>query len=319
VSEYYSSTNLRLRKFLNSLRSKGNALIITLLFGLLVVIILGFLIYREREILLTYDWQFHPTRLLISFLLFSLDLFIVAKVWAWIMDTLGKKLSFLKHFCYFTLSNIAKRIPGTIWYIASRTQLYRQEGIDPKLSSLASGMEMAVSVLSSVIVCTIFAIPVIIFYEVNPILLAIVFLISVIVIHPRFMAWIFRLLKVEAAPFNYIDILQWLVTYTFAWILGGILMFSIGNSITSIALRDLPYIIGSFGLVNLVTMAFFFLPSNVGITELGWSVLLSNIMPLSVAVVLAISMRLLIILYEIIWAAISYIIINRKKMLINPK
>ena len=119
------------------------------------------------------------------------------------------------------------------------------------------------------------------------------------------MDWIFRLLKVEASEFSYLEILKWLITYIFAWILGGLLLFSLGNSITTIPIENLPYIIGSFGLVNLLSLAFFFLPTNLGITEVGLSLLLANIMPSSVAVVVAIAFRLVVILYEIVWALIS--------------
>jgi hypothetical protein len=221
------------------------------------------------------------------------------------MNTLSKQLNYLTHFRYFSIANITKRIPGTLWYIANRAQLYKSNGIDPKLTTVASGMELAVSVLSSVVVCGVFSIPIILQYELNPIILGVIVLLCIIVIHPRFMDWIFRLLKVEASEFSYLEILKWLITYIFAWILGGLLLFSLGNSITTIPIENLPYIIGSFGLVNLLSLAFFFLPTNLGITEVGLSLLLANIMPSSVAVVVAIAFRLVVILYEIVWALIS--------------
>jgi len=285
--------------------SKINPLLLPAITILIAIAILGYLIYRERQLLLAYNWQFHPQYFALTFILYSIDLAIVALVWGWIMNTLSKQLNYLTHFRYFSIANITKRIPGTLWYIANRAQLYKSNGIDPKLTTVASGMELAVSVLSSVVVCGIFSIPIILQYELNPIILGVIVLLCIIVIHPRFMDWIFRLLKVEASEFSYLEILKWLITYIFAWVLGGLLLFFLGNSITTIPIENLPYIIGSFGLVNLLSMAFFFLPTNLGITEVGLSLLLANIMPSSVAVVVAIAFRLVVILYEIVWALIS--------------
>ncbi len=285
--------------------SKINPLLLPAITILIAIAILGYLVYRERHLLLAYNWQFHPQFFALSFILYSIDLAIVALVWGWIMNTLSKHVNYITHFRLFSIANITKRIPGTLWYIANRAQLYMKKGIDPKLTTVASGMELAVSVLSSVFVCVIFSIPIILQYQLNPFLLGIIVLICIIVIQPRFMDWIFRLLKIEAAQFSYLEILKWLITYLFAWILGGLLLFSVGNSITSIPIENLPYIIGSFGLVNLLSLAFFFLPTNLGITEVGLSLLLANIMPSSVAVVVAIAFRLVVILYEIVWALVS--------------
>ena len=266
--------------------------------------IMGYLVYREREVLLTYPWQFRPIPLVLSFVLFSLDLLVVALIWGWIMNTLSKKIGYREHFRYFTVANVAKRIPGTIWYIASRAQLYHQEGIDYKLTSLASGMELAISVMSSVLVSLLFGISIILHYSVSPIVLGIAFLLAALLLHPRVINQFFTWLKVEATPFSYKDIVLWVLAYLFAWILGGILLFVIGNIITPISTQHMGYFIGSYGLVSLLTTTLFFSPSNLGISELGLSLLLTNIMPSSVAVVLALLARLLIILYEFIWAGL---------------
>ncbi len=284
---------------------KINPLLLPVITILITIVLLGYLIYRERHLLLTYDWYFHPQYFGFSFILYSVDLAIVALVWGWIMNSISKRLNYLTHFRYFSIANITKRIPGTLWYIANRAQLYLSNGIDPKLTTVASGMELSISVLSSIFVCLIFAIPIISQYQFNPILIGIIIMLCIIVIQPRFIEWVLRLLKVEATQFSYREILKWLFAYFFAWLLGGILLFSVANSITSIPIENLPYFIGSFGLVNLLSLVVFFLPTNLGITEVGLSLLLSNIMPSSIAVVVAIAFRLIIILYEIVWALIS--------------
>ena len=267
--------------------------------------ILAYLVYNQREILFTYNWQFRYGPAILSFIIFSFDLLFVSIIWGWIMNTLGKKISYLKHFRYYSISNITKRIPGTIWYIASRARLYRRDGVDYKLTSIASGMEFAISVMSGIIIILLFATSIISNYHFDPIILAAGFLFTGILIHPRVMNRIFRLFKVEATVFSYKNILQWLLAHMLVWILGGVLLFVIGNIITVIPIQELAYIIGVFSLVGVLSTTFFLLPSSFGVTEVGISLLLMNIVPAPIAVIISVLARILIIFYEILWATLS--------------
>ena len=292
------------KKWWRSPHPGGNRthLIFTLATFLITLAILGFLIYREREILLSYQWQIRLWPAIVSFFSFSLALFLAAVLWGWILNTLGSQLDYRKHIQYYCISNVAKRIPGTLWYIASRAQFYKEENIDIKLTSLASGVEMALITLSGILASSLFAIPIILSYNVSPWSLAVIFLMGCFLIHPRIMARIFRLFKVEATMFNYRDIILWLLSYGLLWIIGGIVLFSIGNAITPITFQNLGYVIGSWALVGILSTLLFFSPSNLGVTEIGLSLLLGQIMPFSVGVIIAILARLLIIFYEIMWA-----------------
>jgi len=276
----------------------------SIIISLVAVAILGYLVYRQKEILFSYPWQINPALYLLSFFVFSIDLFLVAMIWGWIMNTIGKRLDYQKHIRYYIISNIAKRIPGTLWYIASRAQFYQKEGIDYRLTSLASGIELAVSIMSGVLVSLLFAIPIVLNYGLNPLVLAGILLVGILLLHPRVTDWIFRLLKVEATQFGYQRTIQWLIAYVPAWIFGGIVLFIIANSFIPIPLHQIGYVIGSWSLVGIVSYLLFFSPSNLGVTEVGLSLLLANIMPAPIAVILAITTRIAIILYEIIWALI---------------
>lgn len=289
-------------------RDKWLRLAATLAFGLLTLAVLGYLVYRQREVLFSYPWQFRPLPLLASFVLFSIDLLLVAVIWGWIMNTLSSGshagLDLKQHVRIYCISNVTKRLPGSIWYIASRVQMYRSAGISIRLTSLASGMEMAVAVISGVLMSLLFAIPIIISYQVNSWVLVGILALGCVIIHPRTVAWIFRLMKVETGSLNYISLLKWLAAYLVAWLLGGAVLFAIGNSITEIPLRHIGYVIGSWSLVSVITAALLFLPSNFGVTEIGLSLFLSNIMPAPVAIILTVLSRILLILYEAVWALV---------------
>jgi hypothetical protein len=276
----------------------------TLLAICLTIGVLGWLVYRQRETLLLYPWRFHPLPALLSLILFSIAMYASALIWAWMLNTLGKRVNIRRHLRNYTLSNVTKRLPGTVWYIASRAQMYREENIDVKLTSLVSAMEMAVIILSGLVVSLIFAIPIILQYRVSPWILGGIFFVALSLLLPRSMEWIFRLFKVQASSFRYRDILGWLAAYGLVWILGGIILFTIANIVSELPLRSLGFVIGSWTIVGVLSSALLFSPSNFGVTEIGLSLLLSQVMPSPVAVVVAILVRVLLILFEIGWAVV---------------
>ena len=280
-----------------------------LLVGLATVFITGailvWIIYRQRDLLLSYDWQIRPGYLLLSFGVYSINLWVVAAIWGSILNTLGGRLSLRKHFIYFVLSNAAKRLPGTVWYIASRAQLYHGEGVPVKTTSLASGIEFVINILTSVLISLIFTLRLVMEYRYGLIGVLIVLVVIILILQPAF---IYRLLDRFAAgshSFSYLKLLGWIGAYTIAWLMAGLVLFLIANAFTEFGIEHLGYLIGSLGLVNVITSALFFAPSNLGITELGLSLLLSRVMPASVAVVYVILVRILMILYDIGWAGIS--------------
>jgi hypothetical protein len=143
-------------------------------------------------------------------------------------------------------------------------------------------------------------------YAYSPYLFIIVILIGGVMIHPRVISWILLKLNVEAATLEYRLIIKSLITYLLIWILGGIVLFFIANSIYPLQLSNLAYVIGSWCLVGFISSILLFSPSNLGLTEVGLSLLLANIMPASIAVIVSIMGRVLITIYELIWASSSF-------------
>jgi uncharacterized membrane protein YbhN (UPF0104 family) len=267
--------------------------------------ILGWLVYSQREVLLSYDWRLDPWPLALSFLIFSVDLALVGLIWGWIMNALGGRQPLGRHLRIFSVAYLSRRLPGTIWYVASRAQLYKAEGVSRRLTSLASGVEFAISILSSVLVSFFFAVPILTEYRLSLWMLGVVLLLGIVVVHPRFIGWLLGKLGVQAQAFSYRHVVSWLAAYCAAWVLSGAVLYLIGLSFVDLAGRDLWYIVGSLALVNLVSALLLFAPSNLGVTEVGLSLLLANIMPAPLAVVLAVGSRVLLTLYEIFWAMAS--------------
>jgi hypothetical protein len=285
---------------------KSKKMWLTIILVGITVIFLGVNVYKQREVLLTYDWQFHLLPLVLAFILFSLTLFMSSMVWGFILNVISKKLSYKKHIYYYIISNLAKRIPGTIWYVASRTQMYSDEGITISRTTLASGLEVAFIALAGVLTVLLFSTEIIIRYHLSPIIFAIIFLVGFIVLQPKFIKWFLKLLKIDELNIDYKLVLIGLLSYLIIWILGGLLLYEIGNIVYPIPYDQIGYIIGSWVLVGTISYLFLFSPTNFGITELGISLLLSSIVPFSIAVIIAIASRILMIIFEIFWASLFF-------------
>ncbi len=284
---------------LRSGRARKISTFIAILFS---AIIFGYMIYREREILLNRQWTVNWWALLVAFVLYSLALMLASYVWVGIVNSLGASVGWWQHLRYFSVSMLAKRLPGTVWYVAYRSQMYEKEGVSPKVTSFASGLEFAVTIISGILVSLIFAIPILAKYQSGIGGIAVVFLVSLIILHPRFLKWLLLKLKIQPENFSYRLVFRWVLLYVMMRLLSGGLVFSIANIVYPLPLYHLDYVIGGWTLVGVLSNALLFLPTNMGFTEVTFSVVLTNILPSSIAVVVAVLCRLIITFFEFLWA-----------------
>lgn len=265
--------------------------------------ILGWLVYRQRNLFHEIQWEFRPVPLLLSLAFYSLSLFQVVAVWGQAMNALGGRTDFQKHFRFLTISLPARRLPGTIWYIPWRGKMYESVGISLRMVSIAGGVELALTVISGILMSAIFAIPILSKYRIGLWIGLFLLLISLLVLHPATIHKIGSWLKVELNQIRYISILYWVGQYALFWITSGVMLFFVINIIYPLPFEQISYVIGAWTLTNTLAFALVLLPSNLGFTEVSLSLLLSLIIPSPVAVFVAVGTRILLIFYELIWAA----------------
>lgn len=265
------------------------------------VAVLLTLLYRERTVLLEYEWQLHLNPLIGSLILFSLALVLAAAVWSDLMRTLGSEMPAARHISYYCIANVAKRLPGTLWYVAGRGYLYKNHGESLRLVSIASSLELIVGLVSGIVVTLAFAgVSISTLSRGHIGILFGAFVLGLALIHPSSIRWTMRRIGVDPLPdLKYGSILKWVGVYTLIWIIGGTVLYLVANIIVPVDLRHVPYVISSWSLVGVLSILVFFLPTNLGITEAGLGVLLATVMPSSLAVVVAILTRVLLIAYEL--------------------
>ncbi len=306
-----------LKKALRFLYEQAKALfarklLFSILSTLVVVGLLGWLVWRQKDALLQQSWDIHPDQIALSFLLYSIILFLTAACWIWMLRAFSGKVGFWKQFRAFCISALGKRLPGTVWYVAWRAQLYKEDGISLQVISLVSGIELLVSTLSAVAVSILFSMSVLLRYRASLIALGAMVIISLILIHPRVIGWISTKLKIDVMrlrrrdPDLVVDHLQFHPHPGRDSLVNSKILFQIPTV-------DLPYVIGVQALVAGLTTFLFFFPTNMGFAEVSLSLLLSSIMPSSIAVVAVIINRLIVTIFDIIWAIGSLLVEFRLK------
>lgn len=270
----------------------------------------GVLVYREREVLLTYDWQLRWHFIALACVFFMCAIVGAALLWADIMRVLDSRMAIRLHVRIFCISHIAKRLPGTVWYVASRSYLYKQYDESLRRVTIGTGLEFILIFLAGALVSAIaiFTSTVQISQQ-NAFMLAGFTLFGIVIIHPRCIKWLMERIHLESSPkWRYSDIMRWLLGYAILYILGGIVLFLIGNAVIPIDVHYLLYVLGIWSVVATLSILVFFLPSNFGFTEIGLSLLLSAIIPSSLAVLIAVMAKFLMILYEFISVGIIVLI-----------
>ena len=280
--------------------------------------ILSWLIYSQWDLLKSRLENFQPQILPISFSIYTAILLLTSGVWADIMNRLGHKVSFKKHFLAFCISALGKRLPGTLWYIAWRANFYKEDGYSTKFLVLTSGIEMVCIVLAAIIVSLLFSLSLILKFSYSIIGFLIIIVAIIFFLHPKIQKIILAKLNLDLHEFGYENIIKWSLFYIFIWIMIGTLLYSFGNLYSHFSFSELGYFIGATALTGVLSRLFLLLPSHFGFGEVSLSLLLSGIMPTSVAVIIALSNRIIIILFELIWGLLA-VGINYTFARNNPK
>ena len=280
----------------------GVALAIALLAGL------GFLVYRERDTLGNYLAAANPVQLLSVIAWYTIDLLIYFAVWVAILQKLGGRTDILNHFRIYCLANAARRLPGTLWYVGGRAVLYKQSDIPAKTVVIASGIEVVVIWCSGILV----ALPLVLVTRPEYVWPWSVVALGVLaaILNPRALRWALLRASPEWQPgrSGLIHVYLWILGAAVGWFVGGLFLFAILAVYQPLPLAAIPSTIGAWTIAGTISMLVFFLPSNFGITEVTLVALLSGLVPSAVAVLAALSARILATLLDLVWGGVALLL-----------
>lgn len=285
---------------------------IAVLFFLLSIVIIAGVLFSNREILLTFNWQLRPIWLLYITIFFLIDLLVATWVWHLLMTKLANFNNFRRSAKICWSTNLARRIPTPIWYIAGRAVLYEQEGVSKTTTSLLSALELLFFFLSGIAVAIVTLPFWIMSQEVQNqagqfILLVILLPISLVFIHPQLLKKVWHRLRPDAElqELTWHDTLPWFFYYIITWILGALILFSVINLLYPISFTKIIPLIGIWALAGSISLAGALTISIIGIREISLVILLAFLVPTPIAIIVAIIIRLVWLSGETLGAVIA--------------
>lgn len=261
-----------------------------------------------------YPWNWNIKSILLTFLFYSIGLLATASVWSAIITKISGKTNYIDNIKLYSLTNIAQRIPTPIPYIGARTEAYMKFGIARNVTLTGLSIEITVTIVSGALLALI-TFP----FGINR-NLGVTNLVNLVVLLPLLYfiirpSVLTKILNKIFQKFNQDqiqieihsnDMIRWLVYFIFIWINNGVINLCVIKSIYPIELNDIFFILNSVaisGVISWLGQVFFLIP-NIAARQLTLAYLLSFIIPWEVAVIVAVSARLLVLIFELFWVGI---------------
>lgn len=277
------------------LRGRTGRIVATLLLVLPAVGFIAYRAYQNWEQIRTSAWSFRPGCFGLTLVGYMLAL--VCILWAWnrIVGLLTPLRRFAQNARLYCLSNLPRHIPGSIWYMASRSYLYSQEGVVVPLTMAGIALEVFLTT-SAGLLTYLLTLPFAGALGAAPLRLGIalgLLAVALLVLQPplfnrtlRF--FLRRFGGAEQVHITYGGLWPPLLGYMLAWGLGGLTLYTTICAVADLPIERIPAVIGVWaaaGTVGLLASTFLV---GLGIRELTLAVLLTTLIPEDRALVVAI-------------------------------
>ena len=236
-----------------------------------------------------------------------------ALAWHTVLRSIGVDLPFRTNLRIFSLSALPRHIPGFVWYISSRTLLYKEEDIGAARIVTASAADIILLALTGYLsTLMLFVSGIGISQEISNVrtaaYIAIPLLVLLIISVPlvnRFLPYFLKRRGVSEIPqINQVSLVITLLLMFFAWAGGGLILFVLSQAIYPLGWSMYPAMIGAWGAAGAVSLTIGIGIQGLGIREITLSAILSLIMPPLIAIIVAISFRLVLTVGELIWVSL---------------
>jgi len=295
------------------------------LLGLILgLAVLGFLVrilYLNLDQIQEYEWSFNYLYLFGSLLLFCVGPFVITRVWVLMLRCFKQEVPYFDLFHVLNVSLVVRYIPGTVWFMASRVKLLKNLGVSRLVGSIALFLELAIDFLSAAFLVVVTLLIGYDFGQVSLFLIIIVFCILCVGLHPSVFSWFikkaFKIFKRQDIEINwgYKELVALFTFELLKWVIQGVAFFLLIKSISDVPFEVLVPVVGihalawSLGLLTVIS------PSGLGFREAFLVLFLQGFIPLNIAIVASILLRLLTVVQEILFASVSLWFLRKERRL----
>ncbi|MBU3915939.1 flippase-like domain-containing protein [bacterium] len=283
----------------------------------LIIVFISFYIINKWDFQLLEKISFNPAYLLVSFVLYSLHYFLVARLSHYLVSV-KKKIDYSDYLVVYFISQLGRYVPGKIWMIVGKFEALRRKGFSVSWVTFSSFHEMMLMIVGAGLVSLasipfldlqhigldqdskyiFLCLPILFLPMIKP---AVSYSLNLI---PKFLSkkWT---IPSFIYPYSNKQIIFVSIGYSLSWCLQGIGFFLLAVSIfPKIGFSTLFFF--SYAIAWIIGFLAVFSPSGIGVRESILIVLLSQQFNSSEAAILALSSRLAATIVEF---SISFIIV----------
>lgn len=287
---------------------------------LVILFFVGLTLYRNWTQIASYDWQIDYVLISISLVLVVLTMLLGASIWALILNYFSNSSSMIELIAIWLESQLAKYIPGGVWNLVGRAYLSQKRGLSNTTNIFLSlFLEQALLLMAQFLVVLILGVFTIDFLQ-NNIYFALLgmptILAGIIVTHPKILKMCVNLLarfrsKTILLPtIQHLRIIGFMCLYVIFVILSGFTFFVFISSIYHLPFSTLPSIISIVTISFVIGFLSPLTPNGLGLREGIFTILLSQLMPLPVAIIIALTSRVWLMVGELLSAGLGTVLLN---------
>ena len=286
--------------------------------ALIVLLGVGLAVWASLNEFPSIDWRWRPVSLGLGILGYGLFLIVNAQLWRRLLHALGPELPRLPATTIWFVSGLGRFVPTSLLTPMIRTAMSEREGVPKRTCIVSVAYEVALALTGALIVGAYFIVDLPDLRGDWERFLAIGFpLVAILALQPRIFhrltAWVLRRLGRQSIPdaLPPARILEFLVLYSFVYVLAGLSTYALGQSIYPMGTDDIPTVLGAFAVGTTLGVLAFVLPAGLVAREAGLAVALSPIMPAAPAVAIAVLSRVVQIAMEVLIASVTQVAVRR--------
>jgi hypothetical protein len=285
---------------------------------LCTLVFLALLLIRGRQELQQFtDWRNYLGACVVGFLLYPMSLVIQAWVWSRMIARLGGARSGWWDVEIFAYSHLVQRLPGAVWYLATRSIMYTDRGVKTSATLAASGLEWLCLMGGGLLIYGLLSLP-----GVAPWLLGFVVVVGLWAIGhhgPRLLRALSRWQHMPTAGRQWLermnlmnlptagDLTMWLAGYLLTYAVAGAIFFLLIRSVVPAAMVAYAEAMRVWALTTVATTLWVSLiPADFGPRELTITALLAPEVPVVASLFIALLIRLLFIVAAVVWGGLMW-------------
>jgi len=265
-------------------------------------------------------WRFEPGWLALCLVALMLFQLLHIELWRLVLRVLGHEIDPARARAIWSTTLLARYVPTSALMAVGRVALSEREGVPKRVTLASVAYELAFTVIGALALCVylLWRLPALDAHEWVRVVASLVLVGGIVCLHPalfhRFADYALKRMGRAPLPLSipFGRVLELTVMYTVSFVVAGVAVLAMAQALHGLDAADTYTAIASYGVGYLAGVVAFVIPGSLGAREAGVALGLSMALPWTVAVAVAIAVRLLQMGVELLWAVATPALARRR-------